>query len=144
MKSFKSGKQRRAEMRAARQRRQTRRASLAPTTGSLGAPACGQTGCVAVDPSRLRPNNSYSVADFVQDGFYRDIAFRCVDCGAEGVWTAERQRWWYEVAGGDIFTTARRCARCRAVERQRKEAARQSALAGRLRKLAALAAGDQG
>lgn len=144
MKNFKSGKQRRAEMRAARQRRQTRRASRSATAEGLVAPACGPTACVAVDPSCLRPNNSYSVADFVQRGFYRDIAFRCIDCGAEGVWTAERQRWWYEVAGGDIFTTARRCAHCRAIERQRKEAARQSALAGKLHKLAALAAGHQG
>ena len=142
MKSFKSGKQRRAEMRAARQRRQTR---LASRDARAASPVpCRPTGCVTVDPARLRPNNSYGVADFVARGYYRDIAFRCIDCGAEGVWTAERQRWWYEVAGGDIFTTARRCAHCRAVERQRKEAARQSALAGYLRKLAALAAGHRG
>lgn len=137
MKSFKSGKQRRAEMRAARQRRQTRQASREPLA-ACPAP-WHPTGCVAVDPSRLRPNNSYGVADFVAPGYYRDIAFRCIDCGAQGVWTAERQRWWYEVAGGDVFTTARRCAHCRAVERQRKEAARQSALAGQLRKLAKVA-----
>lgn len=135
MKSFKSGKQRRAEIQAARQRRQT---SLASREAVAANPAPGRpTACVMVDPSRLRPNNSYSVADFVARGYYRDLAFRCVDCGAEGVWTAERQRWWYEVAGGDIFTTARRCAHCRAVERQRKAAARHSALAGWLRKQAA-------
>lgn len=142
MKSFKSGKQRRAEMRAARQRRQTRLASR--ETLAASPVAWLPTACVMVDPSRLRPNNSYSVADFMARGYYRDIAFRCIDCGAEGVWTAERQRWWYEVAGGDIFTTARRCARCRAVERQRKAAARHSALAGRLSQLAALAADHRG
>ncbi|HXE39679.1 MAG TPA: zinc-ribbon domain containing protein [Azonexus sp.] len=137
MKRFKSGKQRRAELRAARQRRQMRLASREVQAAS---PAPWRpTACVAVDPSRLRPNNSYSEPDFVARGYYRDLAFRCIDCGAEGVWTAERQRWWYEVAGGDVFTTARRCAHCRAVERQRKEAARQSALAGRLRQLAKLA-----
>ena len=137
MKSSKSGKQRRAEMRAARQRRLTRQASREARAASPAPwrPSAG----VAVDPSRLRPNNSYSVADFVARGYYRDLAFRCIDCGADGVWTAERQRWWYELAAGDIFTTARRCAHCRAVERQRKAAARQSALAGRLRQLAKLA-----
>ena len=141
MKSFKSGKQRRAEMRAARQRRQTRQASREALAAS---PAPWRpTACVMVDPSRLRPNNSYGVAGFVARGYYRDLAFRCIDCGAEGVWTAERQRWWYEVAGGDVFTTARRCAHCRAVERQRKAAARHSALAGRLRQLAALVAGHR-
>ena len=139
MKSFKSGKRRRAEMRAARQHRQVRQASREALAASPAPWAC-----VAVDPSRLRPNNSYSVADFVARGYYRDIAFRCIDCGAEGVWTAERQRWWYEVAGGDVFTTARRCAHCRGVERQRKAAARNSTLAGLLRQLAGLAAGHRG
>jgi hypothetical protein len=144
MKRFKSGKQRRAELRAARERRQNRRSSPALPVPGATLMAGRAMGIVPVDPTRLQPNNSYSVADFMQRGFYQDMAFRCIDCGADGVWTAERQRWWYEMAGGDIFTTARRCAHCRAVERQRKEAARQSALAGKLRKLAALAAGHHG
>jgi hypothetical protein len=112
MKRFKSGKQRRAELRAARQRRQMRLASREVQAAS---PAPWRpTACVAVDPSRLRPNNSYSEPDFVARGYYRDLAFRCIDCGAEGVWTAERQRWWYEVAGGDVFTTAKRAGRAAA------------------------------
>ncbi len=139
MKAFKSGKQRRVELLAARERRQQRRlrqakACLSPAVTRFPA------AWVPVDVARLQPNNSYGQPDFVWRGFYRDIAFRCIDCGAESVWTAERQRWWYEVAGGSLYTTARRCAHCRAVERQRKAEARRRSLDGWLRKLAALAA----
>jgi ribosomal protein S27AE len=87
-----------------------------------------------VTPSLLRPNNSYAAPEFVRRGYYEDVAFRCIDCGAEGVWFAERQRWWYEVAGGDVFTTARRCPACRANKRLRTDQARQTHLAGLLRK----------
>jgi hypothetical protein len=140
MKAFKSGKQRRDELRAARQRRQQRRVELLAASASPAMPAGLATGHVPVDPARLQPNNSYGQPDFLCRGFYQDIAFRCIDCGAECVWAAERQRWWYEVAGGDIYTTARRCAPCRAAERQRKAEAWQRSLEGRLRKLVALAA----
>lgn len=141
MKAFKSGKQRRVELRAARERRQQRR--LRQATVSV-APVLKRfpEAWVPVDNARLKPNNSYGQPDFVWRGFYRNIEFRCVDCSAECVWTAERQRWWYEVAGGDLYTTARRCAHCRDVERQRKADARQRSLEGRLRKLATLSAAN--
>jgi Probable zinc-ribbon domain len=62
--------------------------------------------------------------------YYEDITFTCMDCGAVGVWTAARQKWWYEVAGGDIQTTARRCKACRAKERARRDEARRVHLDG--------------
>lgn len=138
MKAFKSGKQRRVELLAARERRQQRRlrqarASVTPAVKRFPA------ACVPVDPARLQPYNSYGAPDFVWRGHYVDLAFRCRDCGAEGVWTAERQRWWYEEAKGDVFSTAHRCAPCRAKERERKEAARRASLLGMLRKLMRLA-----
>lgn len=138
MKAFKSGKQRRTELRAARERRQQRRArqEARPLPVAKRFPEAW----VPVDAARLKPTNSYGQPDFAWRGFYRDIAFRCIDCGAECVWTAQRQRWWYEVAGGDVYSTARRCAHCRDIERRRKAEARQRSLAGRLRKLATLAA----
>lgn len=130
---MKSGKQRREEILTARanKRRQRRAAKVAPSAWAMR--PCGMT---PVTPALLAPYNSYGSPPFVLRGYYEDLAFRCVDCGAEGVWTAERQRWWYEVAQGDVFTTARRCATCRARERARKEAARREHFAGLQRKAA--------
>lgn len=122
-----SGKQRRFEIKAARLKRAHRRHPLSP--GAID----------RVDVSRLAPDNSYGVPDFVRRGHYADIGFRCVDCGAEGVWSAQRQKWWYEVARGGVWTTARRCRACRAKRRAQREAARAASLAGRLRKAAKLA-----
>lgn len=61
---------------------------------------------------------------------YRDLPFVCRDCGKEEVWTARQRKWWYEVAGGEIETTAIRCRECRAKEGRRKEAARRVHLDG--------------
>lgn len=122
-----SGKRRRIEIHAARLRRAHRRHPLSP--GAV----------VRVDATQLAPDNSYGVPDFVRRGWYVDVSFRCVDCGAEGVWTAERQKWWYEVAKGGVWTTARRCRACRARWRAEREAARAASIAGLTRKLARMA-----
>ena len=92
MKAFKSGKQRRVELLAARERRQQRRLRQAKANASPALKRC-PTAWVPVDTARLQPNNSYGAPDFVGRGYYVDLAFRCGDCGAEAVWTAERQRW---------------------------------------------------
>lgn len=120
MKTCKSGKQRAAEIKAARhvQRQRQQAASLRVWPSSPQVP---------VDASKLVPNNSYGWPDFVQRGYYLDRVFRCRDCGAESCWTAERQRWWYEIAGGSQYSTAVRCAACRETERLRKQAARLAA-----------------
>lgn len=53
---------------------------------------------IPVNEKLLAPNNSYGAPDFVRRGYYTDRVFRCVDCGAEEVWTGTQQKWWYEVA----------------------------------------------
>jgi hypothetical protein len=55
---------------------------------------------------------------------YRDIRFTCKDCGAAEIWTATRQKWWYEKAQGEIESVATRCRKCRQIEQKRKEQVR--------------------
>jgi hypothetical protein len=49
--------------------------------------------------------------------FFEDIEFTCRDCGVQQVWAAADQKWWFEVAGGSPYSTAARCATCRAARR---------------------------
>lgn len=128
MKTFKSGKQRRAEIKATRHER--RYQGHARTEYLVKPPR----GSVRVDPEQLHSNNSYGWPLYVVRGYYLDQPFRCADCGADCVWTAERQRWWYEIAKGELYSIAKRCAPCRATERQRKAEARQRSLEGLIRK----------
>lgn len=116
---MKSNKQRRQEIKAQRLRRivkKTRAVNARPVDRPIGT--------VAVTPLLLRRNNSYGIPDFVQRGYYQDRPFRCKDCGIEEVWTTAQQRWWYEVAQGDVWTVAVRCRPCRQRERERKAEAR--------------------
>jgi len=64
---------------------------------------------IAANLSRQVPNNSWGPPKVV----YVDIAFCCRDCGQEEVWTAEQQKWYYEVAKGTLYATAVRCRACR-------------------------------
>ena len=81
-------------------------------------------GKTAVNTGLLAPSNSYSTPDYVERGYYIDELFNCKDCGKEEIWTATQQKWWYEVARGDIWTTAIRCRSCRRKERTRVAEAR--------------------
>ena len=54
---------------------------------------------IPADTNQQAPNNSYGPPVL----FYEDIPFTCCDCGAEEVWTAEQQKWSYEVAKGAIL-----------------------------------------
>jgi hypothetical protein len=76
-----------------------------------------------VDSSKLNMGNTYDSAP----EYYYDIEFYCSDCGSQEVWTAAQQKWWYEDAGGYFFTTAKRCRKCRKIERERKQNARKRA-----------------
>jgi hypothetical protein len=67
---------------------------------------------IPADLSQQAPNNSVSARLY-----YRDYEFTCVDCGVKQVWTAEQQKWWYEVAKGSIYSVAKRCRACRAARR---------------------------
>jgi len=99
---------------------------------------------VVVDPTRLARNYSAcAVPAFVKRGYYVDQEFTCVDCGVAGVWTAAPQRRWYEVFHGDPWTTARRCARCRRLERERLAAARRAQIEGERRNAVRKARADR-
>ena len=79
---------------------------------------------VSVNVAKLAPNGSWEEPGFVSRGYYMDRPFTCRDCRQEQVWTASQQKWWYEIAGGPLFTEASRCRVCRRKERKRREEAR--------------------
>lgn len=140
IRAVKSGKQRRIELDAKRQvrrkkaaaeeahrqlARQEREAALQEQKAALG---------VAVDRSKLAPDGSDDVPESVMRGYYLDQPFTCQGCGKEEVWTAPQQKWWYEVAKGNVWTTARLCRSCRRGERERRSKARRAHLDGVARK----------
>ena len=130
---MKSGKQRRAELDARRKARAARSAAQRAEAAQAAAEAELRRAAargVPVNPAALAPHNSYGEPDFVTRGFYSDQPFTCVGCGKSEVWTAAQQKWWYEVAKGDVFTTARRCRACRRRERERRAEARHVHLGG--------------
>lgn len=137
-----SGKQRRAAIKAARLRRAERRQQLLALALSPAAPWPASAPLLdqaTVERSLLAADNSYGAPAFVQRGYYQDVAFTCVDCGEPGVWSAARQKWWYEVARGGVWTTARRCRSCRAARRAQRELGRLTWQQGQQRKAAAAA-----
>ena len=87
-------------------------------------------GGVPVRRDALAPNNSYGHPDFVARGYYLDKPFTCAACGREEIWTASQQKWWYEVAKGYVYSTAKLCRACRGRERDRRLEARRVHLAG--------------
>ncbi|MDR0214317.1 MAG: zinc-ribbon domain-containing protein [Comamonas sp.] len=115
---MKSGKQRKAEIQQQRAERAARAQALQPRA------ALPADGVVSCNPQKLAPYNSYGQPDFVARGYYQDTPFVCKDCGKQELWTATRQKWWYEVAGGHVFTQANRCNSCRRKERERVALAR--------------------
>jgi hypothetical protein len=87
-----------------------------------------------VNPANLRPTNSHGTPEFVARGDYTNQAFTCKTCGAQEVWPATQQKWWYEAARGDVWTTAVLCKPCRRKEQARQREARQVHLAGWVRR----------
>ncbi len=75
---------------------------------------------VAADWQALAHNNTCGPLP----RYYLDLAFVCAGCGKEDLWTAKQQKWWYEIAKGDINTTAKYCRACRNLRRLRKHSAR--------------------
>ena len=78
-------------------------------------------GAVMADHAELEHNNTYGQLPT----FYVDRAIACRQCGAEEVWPAERQKWWYEVAKGNINSDAVLCRSCRDAKKAQKAEARQ-------------------
>ena len=129
---MKSGKQRREELDA---RKNARIAKSAAELAKAAREVIEREAArgTAVNRAALAPNNSYSKPEFVTRGYYVDRPFDCVDCGKAEVWRAGQQKWWYEVAKGDVFATARRCRACRRRERERRGDARRVHLDGKAR-----------
>lgn len=94
----------------------------------LGPPAL-PAGAVPCRLERLAPNNSYGTR-FMLRGYYLDQPFQCRDCGRQEIWRAAQQQWWYEVAKGEVNSTATRCRACRRKERERQAEARRVHLQG--------------
>lgn len=117
-----SGKQRKAEIKARRLLRaaaKIKRCSVQPPSGT--APC---------NPDDLAPSNSYGVPEFVARGYYVDVLFQCAVCLKQEVWSAARQKWWYEVAKGSVESRAKLCNSCRRADRERKAQARLVYFAG--------------
>jgi hypothetical protein len=125
---MKSNKQRRTEIKAKRLER-AKRLTLIPKRSPLLKLAPGM---LAANHAQLAHNNSYGLLP----DFYADRPFVCGDCGAQEVWTAKQQKWWYEIAKGHIDSHAVRCRPCRLIERQRAEDARRISMAGLAKKQA--------
>ncbi len=119
---MKSGKQRKAEIQLQRAGKAARAAASA--AAQAVAPPALTAAMAACNPLQLAAYNSYGQPDFVARGYYVDEPFCCKDCGKQEVWTATRQKWWYEVAKGQVFTRANRCNACRRKERERAAEAR--------------------
>ena len=127
---MKSGKQRRAELKTKRKQREAKQQSLA--TGPRPAPR--PLGIVPVNENLLAPYKSYGAPDYVMRGYYQDFSFRCQGCGKEEIWTAAQQKWWYEVAKGSVYSTAKLCRPCRRKEQARRAEARRVHFEGMSRK----------
>lgn len=132
-KSFKSNKQRRAEIMA--QRAAKRELAIRLRRAHVGG-LPHATNHLRVAYEKLAPNNSYGyeLHEFVARGYYLPVPFSCKDCGVAGVWSEASQKFWYEEVGGDVFTTAIRCRPCRAKERARRAWHRERSIAGWLTK----------
>lgn len=137
---MKSSKSKRAEIKARRlERAKSTEDQLA---AALDSPARNEImermirqglGIVQSDVAMLQRHNR-SNPEFLP-AFYKDIAFVCTNCGAHQLWTAKQQKWWYEVAGGPIYSGAKECRACRLVRRQVKSKSLLHVMTGRLYEL---------
>ncbi len=91
-------------------------------------------GLVRVNVAALAPYNSYGVPAFVARGYYTDLPFTCAQCRASQIWRAWQQKWWYEVAKGNVESTAKLCRPCRRREQARRAEAKRVHLEGLQRK----------
>ncbi|MFY0614633.1 MAG: zinc-ribbon domain containing protein [Hyphomicrobiaceae bacterium] len=123
---MKSGKQRRAEIRAKRLKA-ARRAQLDTHPASRGG---WPKNSVAADHAQLAHDNTYGPFP----NYYVDQVFTCIDCDIEQLWTAKQQKWWYEIAKGKIASRAVRCRACRKVRRGERDSVRNVHVEGLIKK----------
>ena len=78
-------------------------------------------GGVEADQSQQVPPTPFSPGPT----HYLDRPFTCRDCGAKEIWTAEQQKWYYEIARGSLHAKAVRCRACRDRIKAEKDLQRQ-------------------
>lgn len=131
---MKSNKQRRKEIKLKRLARAEKLRkeleSTVPPHAMNNPEKAKEAGVVLADALELQHNNTYGLLPT----YYLDKPFTCVDCGSEEVWTAKQQKWWYEIAKGNIYSTAIRCRSCRKIKQAIKAEARRIHLDGLERK----------
>ena len=128
---MKSNKQRRAEIKARRIERATALEARLRVQDARQLSAEGPLpGLELADKSRLA---RYDTLYGDMPDFYLDQAYTCRDCGAEEVWTAKQQKWWYETMQGSVYSQAVRCRACRQARRALRVAASAHAGANLLR-----------
>ncbi|MFI5013700.1 MAG: zinc-ribbon domain containing protein [Hyphomicrobiales bacterium] len=86
-------------------------------------------GELPVDRDRLAVSY-FDQSDFMRRGTYIPVEFTCRECGKVELWTPHQQKWWYEVAKGNVSSTAIMCRPCRRRERDRRAEARRVHLEG--------------
>ena len=89
---------------------------------------------IFADHAHLAHNNAYDSLPL----FYVDKVLSCRNCGKEEVWSAQQQKWWYEIAKGNINSKAIHCRACRDMEKKRRDKARKIHLEGLKRKQSTL------
>ncbi len=96
---------------------------------------------ILVDPDAISSRSAFPNIPI----WYEDKAFVCKECRRREVWTARQQHWWYEVAKGEIESTAVLCRACRLRKRKvdatMTESARRFREMRAARKAASIAAG---
>ncbi|MDX2219108.1 MAG: zinc-ribbon domain containing protein [Burkholderiales bacterium] len=125
----KSGKQRARELRAARKER----ALHPPAPRHDPRKVDPDADTAPCNPALLAHYNSYGQPEFVARGYYVDTPFTCVGCGKSEIWRATQQKWWYEVAKGNVETIAKRCRSCRRSKREASATSRMIHLKGLVR-----------
>jgi hypothetical protein len=122
VKVMKSNKQRRAEI---RQKRLERAEAIEEKIRELEAGGFDPRALrlAGLEPAHLGTLAGYDAAPHgLRPRYYVDRPFRCCDCGAQEVWTAKQQKWWYEKMGGNLNSTAVRCLSCRRAHRAQRQA----------------------
>ena len=141
----KRGRQRRADIRAAR----IKKALLYKRNNSIYYSEnyyheLGQkvpplpAGAVAADHGELAHNSTYNVFP----RYYVDRVFDCADCESEELWTAKQQKWWYEIAKGNIGSFAICCRPCRRERALKRRKVRDIHFAGIIKKHGLVRAGE--
>lgn len=123
-----SNKQKRKEIKAKRVKKAQKLAGNIDVFSKRKIPE----GAILANHQVLAANNKSPFPHYPE--FYIDQPFVCRDCGSHEVWTAKQQKWWYEVAGGNLEQIAIRCRPCRKKEQLRKAEARRVHLEGLAKK----------